>query len=201
MRRDAQGEPVDEVRAIADGKIVHASRAAGTSNYGKYVVIEHRWDGSNYYSLYGHLSDIRVEPEAVVQRGQTIGRMGHTGEGINRERSHVHLELNLMLSHHFNGWHQTFFPNEPNYHDIYNGLNLAGLDISRLYLASRKDPTMTVAKFVRAEPAFYTVAIPGSANFELPASYLTRGDLAGRGKSAHLTDTGKRAMRLLIFPD
>jgi hypothetical protein len=32
-------------------------------------------------------------------------------------------------------------------------------------------------------------------------SYLTRGDIAGRGESAHLTENGKRLMRLLIFPD
>src|SRR3954470_4270722 len=54
LQRDAQGEPLDEVRAIAGGKVVHISQVAGYSNYGKYVVIEHEWDGSKYYSLYGH---------------------------------------------------------------------------------------------------------------------------------------------------
>src|SRR3954463_6534687 len=52
VHRDASGEPRDEVRAIADGEVVHVSVVPGYSNYGKYVVIEHRWDGSNYYSLY-----------------------------------------------------------------------------------------------------------------------------------------------------
>src|SRR3954471_8759444 len=77
----------------------------------------------------------------------------------------------MFLSHEFNRWHQTFFPGEQNHHDIYNGLNLAGLDIARLYLALRKDPDLTVAKFIRAEPAFYTVAIPRSTHFELPRAY------------------------------
>ncbi|HJT80819.1 MAG TPA: M23 family metallopeptidase [Chthoniobacterales bacterium] len=171
VRRDARGEPLDEVRAIAAGKVVHASHAAGYSNYGKYVVIEHDWDGSSYYSLYGHLSDIVVSPGATVAAGQKIGRMGHTGSGINLARSHVHLELNLMLNRQFDGWHSTFFPNEPNRHGIYNGLNLVGLDIARLYLALQKNPGMTVANFVRSEPAFYTVAIPRSAHFELPKRY------------------------------
>ncbi len=58
----ANGEPLDEVRAIADGKIVHTNLVPGHSNYGSYVVIEHRWGGSNYYSLYGHLSTIAVKP-------------------------------------------------------------------------------------------------------------------------------------------
>lgn len=253
VRRDQQGEPLDEVRAIAAGKVVHTSHVGGYSNYGKYIVIEHEWDRSNFYSLYGHLSDILVSPGTRVTTAQPIGRMGHTGSGINKTRSHLHLELNLMLNHQFDGWHATFFPNDPNRHGIYNGLNLVGLDIAGLYLALRKNPATNVEKFVLSEPAFYTVAIPRSAHFELPkrypwlltkqagpstqswlvsfaasglpvkiepspnavsqpevvwvkkssvdCRYRTRGDVAGRGSSAHLTDTGKRLMRLLIFPD
>jgi murein DD-endopeptidase MepM/ murein hydrolase activator NlpD len=253
IRRDAKEEPLDEVRAIASGKVVHTSLVPGYSNYGKYVVIEHQWDGSNYYSLYGHLSEIAIKPGVTVERGQTIGRMGHTGAGIDRARSHLHLELNLMLSRQFNRWHQAFFPNEINHHDIYNGLNLAGLDIARFYLALRKDPATTIAGFVRSEPAFYTVALPRSSYFDLPKRYpwllgkepgpgtqswlvsfaasglpvkiepnpqavsraevvwvkksavdcslVTRGDVAGRGKAAHLSETGKRLMRLLVYPD
>ena len=43
LHRDAHGEPLDEVRAIADGKVVHVNSVPGYSNYGKYIVIEHRW--------------------------------------------------------------------------------------------------------------------------------------------------------------
>ena len=253
VHRDAQGEPLDDVRAIAAGKVVHTSLVPGYSNYGKYIVIEHEWDSCRYYSLYAHLSEIAVEPGTKVIRGQRIAQMGHTGTGINRERSHVHLELNLLLSHQFDAWHKAFIPNEQNHHGIYNGLNLAGLDIARFFLALRKDPSMTVAKFVSNEPITYTVAIPRSSHFELPnnypwmltrnadksaqswlvsfaasglpvklepspnavsqpevvwakktaadLTYLTRGDVAGHGKNAHLTDSGRRLMRLLIFPD
>src|SRR4029434_7110991 len=51
LHRDAHGEPLDEVRAIADGQVVEGKYARGHSNYGKYIVIEHRWGGSNYYSV------------------------------------------------------------------------------------------------------------------------------------------------------
>jgi murein DD-endopeptidase MepM/ murein hydrolase activator NlpD len=61
VRRDARGEPLDEVRAIADGTVVHVNLVPGHSNYGKYVVIEHRWDGSSYYSLYGHLASVATK--------------------------------------------------------------------------------------------------------------------------------------------
>ena len=43
LHRDAHGEPLDEVHAIADGKVVHVNSVPGYSNYGKYIVIEHRW--------------------------------------------------------------------------------------------------------------------------------------------------------------
>src|SRR6266496_3619254 len=68
VHRDANGEPLDEVRAIADGEVVHVNPVPGYSNYGKYIVIEHPWDGSNYYSLYGHLSSIAVHPGDMVKR-------------------------------------------------------------------------------------------------------------------------------------
>src|SRR5215470_20185430 len=84
LHRDAGGEPLDEVRALADGKVVHISVVPGYSNYGKYIVIEHRWDGSNYYSLYAHLSSIAVQHGDTVKRGQPIATMGHTGAGLNQ---------------------------------------------------------------------------------------------------------------------
>src|SRR5205823_178397 len=95
-------------------KVVHTNLVPGYSNYGKYIVIEHRWDGSNYFSLYGHLNSIAVQPGESVQRGQRIGVMGYTGVGLNQARAHVHLELNLMLSHQFEAWHNAFFKNDPN---------------------------------------------------------------------------------------
>jgi len=169
--RDANGEPLDEVRAIADGKVVHANLVPGYSNYGKYIVIEHRWDGSGYYSLYGHLSSIRVHPGESVKRGQPIAIMGYTGVGISRERAHLHLELDLMFSNQFEAWHDAFFRNDPNHNGIYNGLNLAGLDIARLYLALKENPWLTIPEFLSREETFYKVTLPNSRHFELPRLY------------------------------
>src|SRR5256885_9592864 len=154
LRRDARGEPLDEVRAIADGKVVHTNLVPGYSNYGKYIVIEHRWDGSNYFSLYGHLNSIAVQPGESVQRGQRIGVMGYTGTGINRERAHLHLELCLMFSRQFEAWYDTFFRNDPNRHGLYNGMNLAGLDVARLYSKLRKNPALTIPEFLNHEETF-----------------------------------------------
>src|SRR6266853_1375846 len=171
LQRDARGEPLDEVRAIADGKVVHTNLVPGYSNYGKYIVIEHRWDGSSYYSLYGHLNSIGVQPGESVRRGQRIAVMGYTGVGLNQARAHLHLELNLMLSHRFEAWHDAFVKNDPNHNGIYNGINLAGLDIARLYLALRRNPSLTIPQFLQGEETFYKVSLPKSSHFELPKDY------------------------------
>jgi len=171
LQRDASGEPLDVVRAIAPGLVVHASEVAGYSNYGRYVVVEHRFDGCKYYSLYGHLSSITVRPGQHVQERDQLGVMGHTGEGLNQARAHVHLELNLMLSRQFESWHDTMFKNDPNHHGLYNGLNLVGIDIARLYLALQKQPALTLPEFLAEEETLYRVLLPPSKHFDLLKFY------------------------------
>jgi murein DD-endopeptidase MepM/ murein hydrolase activator NlpD len=171
LRRDPHGEPLDEVRAVGDGKVVHTNLVPGYSNYGKYIVIEHRWDGSSYYSLYGHLSSIAVQPGDTVKRGQRVAVMGYTGAGLSQARAHLHLELDLMFSHRFEAWHNALYKNDPNHNGIYNGMNLAGLDIARLYLASRKKSSLTIPQFLNDEEAFYKITLPNSRYFELPRLY------------------------------
>jgi murein DD-endopeptidase MepM/ murein hydrolase activator NlpD len=171
LERDPRGEPMDPVRAIADGKVVHTNVVPGYSNYGKYIVIEHRWDGSNYYSLYGHLSSIGVKPSQQVRKGDQIALMGYTGVGLNQVRAHLHLELNLILSHRFEAWHNAFIKNDPNYNGIYNGINLTGIDIADLYLALRKNPSLTIPEFLRDEEIFYKVTVRRSPHFELVKNY------------------------------
>lgn len=170
MRRDARGEPLDEVRAIADGKVVSTNQRAGASNYGRYVVVEHRWGGCPYYSLYAHLSTIAVEAGQHIGQGAKLGVMGHTGSGINRARAHVHVELNLLINDHFEAWHDANF-REPNRHGIYNGLNLAGIDLPRLILALRGNSALTLPAFLGKEEVFYKVIVPNSPNFQLPSRY------------------------------
>src|SRR3954462_14714002 len=171
LQRDASGEPLDAVRAIAPGTVVHASLTAGYSNYGRYVVVEHRFDGCKYYSLYGHLSSIAVHPGQHVQQRDQLGVMGHTGEGLNQARAHVHLELNLMLSRQFEAWHAASFKNDPNHHGLYNGLNLVGIDIARFYLALQKRPGLIIPEFLAEEETLYRVLLPPSNNFDLVKFY------------------------------
>lgn len=185
LHRDASGEPLDVVRAIAPGVVVHTSQTAGWSNYGRYIVVEHRFDGCKYFSLYAHLSSITARTGQHVQQRDELGVMGHTGEGLNQARAHVHLELNLMLSRHFEAWHNASFKNDPNHHGLYNGLNLVGLDIARLYLALQKRPGLTIPEFLEEEETLYRVLLPASRNFDLPKFYpwLMRDNAAGEPAS------------------
>lgn len=186
MRRDERGEPLDEVRAIAAGTVAYVNLVPGYSNYGRYVVVEHRWDGASYYSLYGHLASVTVRAGSRVDRGEQLGIMGYTGEGLDQARAHVHLELNLLLSRRFDSWYGHFIKTEPNHHGMYNGLNLAGIDIARLYLALRKQPALTIPQFLEDEEAFYKVTLPATKNFELPKRYpwLIRGNAEGSAAAA-----------------
>ena len=189
-----------------------------------------------------------------MKRGQRIGVMGHTGEGIDRERAHVHLELNLMLAPTSNRG-MTFISTTIRIATgIYNGLNLVGIDVARLYLALRKNPhspfpnssarkrpsrvqsdraqreafrsretiPMAVAefRFVRAKVLgdfFRTIRCSSKGRAECANgnwtganlfqrssgnySQLTRNALTGHGDRAALSESGKRLMQLLVFPD
>lgn len=177
VARDPGGRPLDEVRAIALGTVAYVQPAAGASNYGKYVVVEHNWGDGPFFSLYAHLAGIAVQPGQRVPAGHVLGVMGYTGAGINRERAHLHLELNLLLSLRFDDWHLMKFKTE-NKHGIHNGMNLAGLDIAALYLALETDPNLSIPSFLRRAPVYYKVTSPRRGPLELAERYpwLRRGD-------------------------
>ena len=42
---------------------------------GKYIVVEHQWDGCPYYSLYGHLRSIAVQIGQKVSQGEHLAVM------------------------------------------------------------------------------------------------------------------------------
>lgn len=159
LERDRAGNPLDEVGSIADGTVVHTSPIAGRSNYGKYVVVVHRWEESDIFSLYAHLAEITCKPGDVVKAGDPLGRMGFTGVGLNRTRAHVHLEVGIVMSSRYEDWHK-FNGSGTNYHGLYNGFNLAGTDPSRLFLEHQKNPELQFSQFVAATPVHFKVLVP-----------------------------------------
>ena len=159
INRDRAGNPLDLVSSIADGRVVHVSPISGRSNYGKYLVVEHRWENSSIYSLYAHMAEITCQPGDVVKAGSVLGRMGYTGVGLNRTRAHLHLELAMMMSRHFDDW-QKAFSGGLNHHGLFNGMNLTGTDVARFFLEHRKNPELRFSEFVASTPVHFKVTVP-----------------------------------------
>jgi murein DD-endopeptidase MepM/ murein hydrolase activator NlpD len=179
VKRDAAGNPLDLVMSISKGAVVHTSPVAGRSNYGKYVVVEHDWENSKVYSLYAHLSEITVQVGDPVNAGSVLGRMGYTGAGLNRTRAHVHLELGLLMSTHYEGWHKVSF-GSPNYHGNFNGMNIAGVDVAAFFLEHRKNPDLSFSEFVLSRPMQFKVTVPAT---DMDPEFLTRYPWMKRGGS------------------
>lgn len=170
IKRDRATNPLDAVNALASGAVAYVNPYAGNSNYGKYVVVKHNWQSGPIYSLYAHLSTTNVKTGQRVKQGEKLGKMGYTGRGINRERSHVHLELDLLLSSRFDIWHNKNFGSK-NHHGTHNGLNMAGLNIAELLLAQKKSPDVTITKFLASVPVHYQITVPRKGSLELVKRY------------------------------
>jgi len=128
---DRAGEPTDPVLATADGTVMYVNTKAGLSNYGRYIVIRHVVEGLEIYSLYAHLSEAGVKAGQAVRAGQPIavmGRTSNTSERIDKDRAHVHFELNVLVNDNYAAWFKKFGAGERNDHGEWNGQNLDGLD-------------------------------------------------------------------------
>lgn len=168
--RDRNGEPLDTVRAIDDGFVVYVNNVESRSSYGKYVVVEHWWSGSPFYSLYAHLNAVHVREGQRVFQADRLGRMGYTGRGIDRRRSHLHFEINIMLNEGFDEWHGAHY-RSTNWHGVFNGINLAGLDVADLYESMHREPTLTIDQFIMSQPTAFTIAIPNEGPLDLTYRY------------------------------
>jgi len=79
--RAAEGVPI---RAAAEGVVREARRKGG---YGNFVEIDH---GDGTSTVYAHASRLVVKPGQHVERGDTLGLVGHTGHTTG---PHLHFEL------------------------------------------------------------------------------------------------------------
>ncbi len=128
-KRDSRQRALDDIYAVADGKVAYISRRGGNSSYGVYIVLLHKDEVGEIYTLYSHLTSVdeSLRSGQQVKRGQRIGRMGHSSTlGIPVQRAHLHLEIGLVLNSNFEGWYRSkgLSPN----HRAYHGWNLYGAD-------------------------------------------------------------------------
>jgi murein DD-endopeptidase MepM/ murein hydrolase activator NlpD len=83
---DLRGTPGDLVLSIGAGTV---SFAGHDPLLGNLVVVDH---GQGLQSFYGHLSDVLVATDLVVDRGAAIGLVGNTGRSA---APHLHLSVRL----------------------------------------------------------------------------------------------------------
>ncbi|WP_290565543.1 M23 family metallopeptidase [Akkermansia sp.] len=171
LKRDASGTPLDDVHPVAGGTVVHASSNPTHSNYGRYVVIEHRPADGPFYSLYAHLASVSCKEGDQVGTGNVIGRLGYSGVGLNKTRAHVHLELCLKLQDDFETWYSSLKLGTPNRHGAYNGLNLAGFDPAPVLIQCKDGAEFSLSRHISSLPVQYVVRVPSTGS---PPNLVTR---------------------------
>lgn len=175
VQRDRRGEALDQVMATADGTVAYINNKPGLSNYGKYIVLRHRIEGIDVYSIYAHLSEISRGLRAghPVTAGQAIaimGRTANTRQGISKDRAHLHFEIDLVVNERFASWYKERFPDQRNDHGPWNGLNLVGLDPRILFLTqAAQGNSFSLVQFIRNRTELCRVLVR-SAHF----SWLNR---------------------------
>lgn len=132
ISRNRRGEPLDDIYAAIDGKIVLINKIAGNSGYGRYVVMTHPSCDVGVYTLYAHLSEIdpNISVGSTVKAGTRLGKMGRSASySIGRAQAHLHFEIGLMLSDRFDKWYtDSKRYRQKNFFGNYNGINLMGFD-------------------------------------------------------------------------
>jgi murein DD-endopeptidase MepM/ murein hydrolase activator NlpD len=84
-----------EVFVCADG-IIHSAAINNTyGDYGGTIILEHQFNNSKIYSLYGHLSHESIANArigALIQQSEFIGKLGSWNENGNWP-AHLHFQL------------------------------------------------------------------------------------------------------------
>jgi murein DD-endopeptidase MepM/ murein hydrolase activator NlpD len=92
------GGPVGTpIYAFYDGTIFDKKYLPAEGDYGNVIIMEHEFNGTKLWALYGHLSSESLETFKIgdiVEKGQLIGWLGDKYENGGWE-PHVHFQLSL----------------------------------------------------------------------------------------------------------
>jgi len=164
-KTDRRGEPTDPIYAAADGRVAYINANSGLSNYGKYIVLEHRIEGIPVYTTYAHLSAFTegLSTGDTVRAGQTIGKMGRTSntrQAITKDRAHLHFEICVRLNDRYAAWHTATLKGQRNDHGNWNGRNFIGVDPRQVFLSQEKlGSKFSFLEFVRTRTELCRVLV------------------------------------------
>lgn len=86
---DIASELGTPVVAAAKGKVTKINQKDDNTGHGNYIEISHQ---NKVTTLYGHLSEILVKENQVLQKGEIIGLVGDTGRSTG---PHLHFEVQV----------------------------------------------------------------------------------------------------------
>ena len=162
IERDSRGEALDPVYAVLPGRVVHVSRVAGYSSYGRYVVIEHDGEVPAYHTIYAHLATVGdgIMPGVRVEAGTVLGIMGRSATySIPRQRAHVHFEIGFRLTDHFQSLYNQQKFDSKNHHGVWNGMNLVSIDPLAFYKSLRKGEVKNLYDHLKRLPAVARIRV------------------------------------------
>ncbi|HTI71280.1 MAG TPA: M23 family metallopeptidase [Candidatus Limnocylindria bacterium] len=165
MTHDKHGEPADLAMAAADGVVAYFNTRTGLSNYGNYVVLRHRIEGLEVFTLYAHLAQVQpgLKVGQIVKTGQPVGTMGRTSntrQRITKERGHLHFEIDFMASERYAEWHRSRLATTRNDHGDFNGFNLFGLDPAGIFHEQQRlQGNFRLSQFIRMQPELCQVRL------------------------------------------
>lgn len=83
---DIGADEGDRIRAVYDGKVTEVGEDSSSGNY---LFISH---GNGYETFYCHCSEILVDEDTVIRKGETVALVGSTGYSTG---PHLHFEVRL----------------------------------------------------------------------------------------------------------
>jgi len=156
LQRDRKGEALDPVRAAMAGVVRRASRKAGASSFGRYVVLEHTEESPSVYTLYAHLEEVAagVVEGKTLAAGEALGKMGRSAGGytIPKDRAHLHFEIGLRVTDRFQAWYSKRGFGSVNEHGLWNGMNLMGVDPLPFFAKARDGGLSSLDELFLAMP-------------------------------------------------
>ena len=162
LQRDRRGEATDPVKAVAAGVVRHVNASPGSSNYGRYVVVEHPDLVPNVITLYAHLASIAPGLQAGnrVEAGTQLGVMGRSASsGIPKNRAHLHLELGFWLGRGFQTWYDGRKFGSRNAHGLFNGMNVVSLDFLDYMEQRRRGSVSDLRGYIQTLPTAASVVV------------------------------------------
>jgi 4-aminobutyrate aminotransferase-like enzyme/Ser/Thr protein kinase RdoA (MazF antagonist) len=94
------------VHALFDGEVVTAVNDRGSKKYGGLIILKHRTEEFDFFTLYGHLSVESVMHKKIgdkIKKGERLGKLGIYQENGNWV-PHLHFQLLLSMLNYQNDY-------------------------------------------------------------------------------------------------